>query len=108
MEYRRGFDLRAQVGRRAEEIPSAALSAHSHLRLGTSFGRKRTSAYSTAIAAGAIPLGKSTPGGGAEGSQEHSIWLELCAGVGVDFAVQADFFKARLGPFHNLHSPQKN
>jgi len=27
--------------------------------------------------------------------------LYLCAGVGVDFAVQADLFKRRCGPFHS-------
>ena len=28
-------------------------------------------------------------------------YLEFCAGVGADFAVEADFFEARSGPFHD-------
>jgi len=71
--------------------------------LRTRLARECSCTHAAAIAAGAVPLGKCTPGRRAEGLQQHSVGLKFCAGVGVDFAVQADFFKARFGPFHDRH-----
>ena len=54
-----------------------------------------------AIWTGAIPLGKATPGRGAEDSNAHAnSELEFSVGVGADFAVQANIFVLGRCPFH--------
>jgi hypothetical protein len=78
---------------------------------------KFTGSYPLAIAASAIPLGKATPGRGAEDFYAHSIRiqadreaviaLQLSVGVRTDFAVQVDLFVCRCGPFHGK-SPWQN
>jgi hypothetical protein len=108
MESRGGFDLPPKIRGRAEQEPSVSGRADGHLGLSASLTRESSCAHTAAIAAGAVPLRKSTPGGGAEGSQKHSRRLEFRAGVGVNFAVQANFFKTWLGPFHDRHPTLKD
>ena len=63
MEFRSGFDLRAQVGRGAEQKPVLVVGADGNLRLGASFTLKRSRAQGAAIWAGAVPLRKASSGG---------------------------------------------
>jgi len=68
--------------------------------LRAALGAKRPRAQGATVPAAAIPLRKATPGGGTQYLYAHSRSLQFGARVTVDFAVQADFFKLRTGPFH--------
>jgi hypothetical protein len=58
------FDLPAHIGRRIDEVPVASVTANGDRTLQT--GWQYASTRETAILAGAIPLGKATPGSSAE------------------------------------------
>jgi hypothetical protein len=65
MKLRRGFDLRTQVRRSAEQEPGAGVGADGNLRLGSGFAVEGSGAQGEAVGAGAIPLGESSAGSGA-------------------------------------------
>jgi hypothetical protein len=71
MKFAIGFDLRAQVGRSAEQKPGDCVRADCDLRLRPGFSLKGSGAHSATVGAGAIPLGESSPGGGAENLHAH-------------------------------------
>jgi len=73
MQFRRGFDLRAQVRRRAQQKPRKAVLANRNLRLAARFSAKCPRPHSAAICAGAIPLRKRT-----SGRRSKNLYLHLC------------------------------
>lgn len=76
MKFWSSFDLPAQIRRRSEQEPglvaSLNVSTDGHLRLTARFAVKCSNAHRTAIRARAIPLGKSSSGGGAENLHAHA------------------------------------
>jgi hypothetical protein len=75
------------------------------LRLGTRLRTQRPRSHPRAIRAGAIPLGKSTPGCGAEDHNAHTnSELEFGVGVRANFTIQADILVLRGRPFHSHFS----
>jgi hypothetical protein len=65
------FDLLAQIGRRAQQMPRAAIRAHGHLDLTARLGAQGTLAEPAAIITIAIPLRKSAAGRCAEYTHQH-------------------------------------
>jgi hypothetical protein len=99
--------LGSQVWGGAKEEPYFVVGHESQLGLASRAAVKLAVPESLAIAAGAIPLGKTTPGSRAEDFYAHScgdrqavIALQLGVGVRADLAVQVDLFVLRCGPFH--------
>ena len=92
-------ELLPQVGRSVQEEPGRAVGRNRELRLGTRAPAQGAIAQPAAIAAGAIPLGKSAPGGGAENLDAHT-GLQFRAGGGVECAVQVHLFVLWRDLFH--------
>jgi len=62
MQLGGGFDLRAQVGRRAQQEPRAGILGEGDLSLRARLAAKCTNSYGAAIRTGAIPLRKRAAG----------------------------------------------
>lgn len=92
-------ELLPQVGRSVQEEPGRAVGRNRELHLGPRAPAQGAIAQAAAIAAGAIPLGKSAPGGGAEDLDAHT-GLQFRAGGEFDFAVQIHHFALWRDPFH--------
>ena len=73
MHLRRGFDLRAKVGRCAQQEPFAAILREGHLCLRARLAAELTGSHRPAIGAGAIPLRKRASGRGTENLDQH-LW----------------------------------
>jgi len=72
MQFRSGFDLRAQVRRRAQQKPGAAILRDGNLSLGARFAVEGAGPYRAAICAGAVPLGKP-----ASGRRTENLYLHV-------------------------------
>jgi len=64
MQFRRGFDLKAQVGRSAEQKPKDGVLGERELRLSARLAVEDAASHGTAVMASAIPLRKCATGGG--------------------------------------------
>ena len=71
------FDLAAEIGGSAQEMPRAAIGADSDLDLTAGFAAQRFLAEPAAVIAIAIPLRKSAAGRGAEYTYKHARFQRL-------------------------------
>src|SRR5579871_1911713 len=71
MEFGRGFDLCAEVGRGSEEKPVFWVGADGNLRLSAGFALELSGAKGTAVGAGTIPLGETTACGRTQNLDLH-------------------------------------
>jgi hypothetical protein len=71
MQFRRGFDLSAQIGRRAQQKPGAAIRRDRNLGLGARLAVEGAAPYSATVGAGTVPLGKRASGRGTENLDSH-------------------------------------
>jgi hypothetical protein len=78
MQFGRGFDLRAQIGRSAEQEPGAIVGADGELRLGAGFAVEGSGAQGGAVGAGAIPLGETSARAGSENFYAHGSRSRHC------------------------------
>ena len=62
MQFGRGFDLRPQVRRRAQQKPRSAVLPDRDLRLRARLAAECTGSHSATICAGAVPLRKRASG----------------------------------------------
>jgi hypothetical protein len=72
MELGRGFDLLAEIRGCAEQIPTVAVGGDRYLCLRAGFAAQGTGAQATAVRTCAVPLRKSSSGGGAEDVNAHA------------------------------------
>jgi len=97
-----GKNLVAQIWGCVEKKVFGGVQRHHHLSLGPYPGTKFPCPHSRAVRAGTIPLGKATPGRGAEDRNAHTdLSLQFGVRVRANFAVQANFFVLRGCPFHS-------
>src|ERR1700730_6332081 len=106
----RGCDLRSEVWRSAKKKPPFGVCGKSQLGLAARAAVKFPGSQPLAIGTSTIPLGKTSPGCGAEDFYAHSnriradreavIALQLSVGVGTDFAAEVNLFVLRCGPVH--------
>ena len=100
-----------EVGRGVEKKPVGRIRRNCDLSLRARTRLQLAVAQSATVWTRAIPLGKATPGSGAEDFYAHSGTfandrlarpdrLELGVGVRTNFAVEVDFFVLRGNPFH--------
>lgn len=71
MKFRRGFDLRAQVGRSSEQKPRSGIGADGNLRLRAGLAAELPGAHGTTVGAGAVPLRKASASSRAENLDLH-------------------------------------
>ncbi len=100
LQFWRVQNLRAKVRRGIEQTPPLSGLGDSDLRLRARLSANGAGPHSAAIATGAIPLRESSARCRAEDFYPHWITLDFSAGVGANFAVEADLFEARRCPFH--------